>query len=83
MQKRKRGRSTHLWENGRRTCSYCGRKIPRHLMSADHMKPLSRGGYDKFKNIVPACKPCNHEKGSMTKDEYQKFLSARSAAEKP
>lgn len=75
--KRIRGRSKHLWENGKRTCAYCGRKIPRHQMSADHVKPLSRGGYDKFKNIVPACKTCNFEKADMTREEYLAFRARR------
>jgi len=29
---------------------------------ADHVKPLSKGGWDMLGNIRPACAPCNHSK---------------------
>lgn len=41
-------------------------------MTADHVKPLSRGGYDKRKNVVACCYRCNQEKRSMTVDELRR-----------
>ena len=34
------------------------------LATADHVIPLSRGGYDGHSNMVVACRPCNLAKGS-------------------
>lgn len=79
VRKRKRGRSRYLWEKGFRSCAYCGRRLGRSEITADHVKPLSGGGYDKLRNIVPACGPCNSEKGSMTREQYLALRAERQA----
>ena len=50
-------------------CMYCGRQLPGHLLTRDHLVPLSRGGDDCWSNVVAACRGCNHAKGSRTPDE--------------
>jgi 5-methylcytosine-specific restriction endonuclease McrA len=50
-------------------------------MTADHAKPLSRGGYDKRKNVVACCYRCNQEKGSMTVGEF--MAKRRNPGEQP
>lgn len=54
-----------------RCCYYCG--VPLTLAGAtkDHTTPVTRGGEDSLINIVPACWPCNHRKGTMTADEFR------------
>lgn len=47
-------------------CCYCDR-LAQHL---DHVHPLSKGGEDVAKNIVPACAPCNLSKGAKTLAEW-------------
>jgi 5-methylcytosine-specific restriction endonuclease McrA len=44
-------------------CAYCEKKeTKRHMLTQDHVIPLSKdGGYTKD-NIVPACKTCNSKK---------------------
>jgi len=42
-------------------CAYCG--SPDNL-TIDHVKPKTLGGRDEARNLVPACKSCNHAKGS-------------------
>jgi len=37
-------------------CYYCGAS---HLITMDHVKPLSKGGLHTASNVVPACKSCN------------------------
>jgi len=49
-------------------CAYCGRKGGR--LTRDHVVPLSRGGSDSIKNIVPACRKCNGRKRDLTLDEW-------------
>lgn len=43
-------------------CAYCGRQ-PR-ILTKDHVRPISRGGYHTASNIVPACERCNSRKGN-------------------
>ena len=41
-------------------CVYCGNPAT----TADHVRPLSRGGHEAEYNLVPACSPCNFGKGA-------------------
>jgi 5-methylcytosine-specific restriction endonuclease McrA len=41
-------------------CQYCGER--RHL-TKDHVHPLSKGGIDRWDNVVAACEACNGRKG--------------------
>ena len=47
------------------TCVYCGNNYELHQLTIDHVKPKSKGGEDIATNVVPACRRCNQEKGSM------------------
>lgn len=44
-------------------CAYCG--VQSSELTLDHVHPKTKGGEDLATNIVPACKRCNHEKGSF------------------
>ena len=50
-------------------CLYCGKQFPERMLTRDHILPLSRGGEDCWSNVVSACKPCNHAKGSRRPEE--------------
>jgi len=52
-------------------CFYCGEELP---LGPDHMTPLSKGGSNKFDNIVPACRSCNSRKHAKTFDEYMEYI---------
>jgi 5-methylcytosine-specific restriction endonuclease McrA len=47
-------------------CAYC----PSPADTRDHVIPLAEGGTDEIDNIVPACRPCNSRKGSLTVDAW-------------
>lgn len=49
-------------------CYYCEQRSI--YMEYDHVIPLSRGGTDRYWNIVRCCQTCNRRKGSMTDIEY-------------
>lgn len=50
------------WKN---CCAYCGQPpIDNKSLTIDHVKPRTRGGEDRTSNCIPACKECNHNKGS-------------------
>ena len=55
-----------LVEYGRR-CAYCRKQTELHV---EHVMPLSRGGTNRIANVVPACSPCNRDKGTLTVDEW-------------
>ncbi len=50
-------------------CHYCGKTFPPESLTLDHVVPISRGGHSNKGNCVPACKPCNSEKKSLTPAE--------------
>ncbi len=50
-------------------CLYCGTQHTRSELTRDHVLPLSRGGSDRWENVVAACKRCNWMKDAMTPEE--------------
>ena len=42
-------------------CAYCRCN---RATTLDHLKPKSKGGSSLRSNLIPACKTCNHDKGS-------------------
>jgi len=50
-------------------CLYCGNKFTRSELTRDHVLPISRGGTDRWENVVAACKRCNWMKDAMTPEE--------------
>ncbi len=47
----------HAWK-----CFYCGKQLNPRTLTKDHRNPLSKGGSDFARNLVPACKACNSGK---------------------
>ena len=58
-------------------CQYCGRSLPSHQMSLDHVIPRSRGGETNWENIVCSCVDCNTHKGGRTPHEARMKLIAQ------
>lgn len=44
-------------------CLRCNKKEPEICLTADHIKPLCRGGANDITNIQPLCMDCNLRKG--------------------
>lgn len=51
-----------LFQRDGQVCLYCGNPFPKHLLSRDHVRPLSQGGPDSWNNVVTACIRCNNRK---------------------
>ena len=51
----------------RNVCVYCGKA---KQLGPDHVVPISKGGSNYIKNILPACISCNSSKGARTFEEY-------------
>ena len=45
-------------------CFYC--QTEGVDLEIDHIHPVSRGGSNHYRNLVPACKSCNSSKGNKT-----------------
>jgi 5-methylcytosine-specific restriction endonuclease McrA len=65
-----------LFRRDKHTCLYCGREHRDSNLTRDHVKPISRGGRDKWRNVVTACKRCNARKGSRLPEEAHMPLLA-------
>jgi len=51
------------------TCQYCGERLPKAILTIDHVQPRSKGGETCWENVVAACASCNRRKGGRTPDE--------------
>jgi 5-methylcytosine-specific restriction endonuclease McrA len=58
-------------------CAYCGGSED---IQPDHVVPLSRGGSNSITNVVPACGPCNSDKGSKSLAEWYASRQTRGLA---
>jgi 5-methylcytosine-specific restriction endonuclease McrA len=56
----------HLFLRDGHRCGYCGRHRRelgvRERLTRDHLVPRSKGGADRWDNVVTACSSCNHAK---------------------
>lgn len=48
-------------------CQYCGQRFTPDHLTFDHVRPRAKGGVSSWTNVVTACAPCNHLKGSGSK----------------
>ena len=66
-----RKEARRLWREGIKACwnnqcAFCdGIPIADESLTLDHVKPKSAGGEDLTSNLIPACQPCNTDKGSI------------------
>ena len=53
------------------SCYYCGKQNA--WTHVDHVIPISRGGKNDPRNIVPACNSCNVSKRDRTEKEFEEY----------
>lgn len=58
-----------LYMLGNQRCAYCD-ELFTGLPEPEHVVPLSRGGRNDLGNLLPACRPCNIDKGDATPVEW-------------
>jgi 5-methylcytosine-specific restriction endonuclease McrA len=58
-----------LFRRDQNLCLYCGKHFADRDLSCDHVVPTSRGGRNVWKNVVAACRRCNHFKQDRTPEE--------------
>lgn len=60
-----------LLESNDWRCFYCKTKLgKKNQPTKDHVVPISKGGINSLKNIVPSCLKCNQDKGDMDVWEF-------------
>jgi 5-methylcytosine-specific restriction endonuclease McrA len=47
------------------------------LFTVDHITPISKGGTNKRKNLLPACTECNTAKADLYIDQFRKLLGGK------
>ena len=52
------------------SCLYCGKPLTEENFSADHFRPIDRGGSFDLDNVVVCCLSCNLAKGTMDGQEF-------------
>lgn len=57
-------------------CMYCGGEFPDSALTRDHVIPLSKGGRDRWSNVVAACRHCNTHKGNRRPEDARMRLLA-------
>lgn len=67
-------RLLQVWKRTRR-CAYCEGPC----QTIDHVIPLVRGGTNFIGNLLPACRSCNHRKGTRLLSEWR-YAVRRAAA---
>lgn len=65
-----------LFRRDQNVCLYCGKLFKECDLSRDHVLPASRGGQDRWTNVVTACRRCNARKGNCLLDECTMELIA-------
>jgi len=55
------------------TCQYCAKEFETKFLTFDHVIPRASGGKSTWQNVVAACSPCNHKKGSQLPKEAGMF----------
>lgn len=61
-------------------CAYCGKEIDYKDMQVDHFLPLRAwgiedAGTDDLKNLMPACRMCNHYKRANTLETFRRYIA--------
>lgn len=62
-----------LFKRDNNMCMYCGDYLYDCELTRDHVVPVSRGGKDRWENVVTACRECNHRKAAMRLKEIERF----------
>lgn len=65
-----------LFRRDANLCMYCGGQFRELHLTRDHVIPMSRGGRDRWSNVVTACRHCNTKKGNKTPEEARMALLA-------
>lgn len=58
-----------LFRRDQQICAYCAQVFHSELLTRDHVQPKSKGGKDRWENVVTACSGCNRYKDDRTPEQ--------------
>ena len=58
-----------LFRRDQNVCAYCGGSFHHEKLTRDHIHPSSKGGENKWQNVVTACGTCNKLKDDRTPEQ--------------
>ena len=58
-----------LFRRDKNVCGYCGNVFSFKELSRDHIVPVSKGGKNKWTNVVTSCMSCNKHKDARTPEQ--------------
>lgn len=58
-----------LFRRDKNVCGYCGNVFSFKELSRDHIVPVSKGGKNKWTNVVTSCMSCNKFKDARTPEQ--------------
>ncbi|MFQ5822190.1 MAG: HNH endonuclease [Candidatus Heimdallarchaeota archaeon] len=70
-----------IYDKTKGYCNWCGKKLAftnygkltrRGSWEVDHSNPVSKGGTNYRRNLVPSCPSCNRSKGTKRRRAYRK-----------
>jgi len=73
---------SYIFDKTHGHCWHCGKQLAwqnygmvgkRGAWEVDHSRPLSRGGTDYLRNLVPACIECNRSKRNLSSREFEEY----------
>ena len=64
-------RAAVLHRDGNKCC-YCGKSGKRNKLELDHVVPRSKGGPNRYDNLVAACHACNQKRGNQPLEVWLK-----------
>ena len=63
-----------LFRRDHHICAYCGDEFSESKLTRDHVHPTSRGGLNRWTNVVTACEACNKKKDNHLLSEISMDL---------
>ncbi len=66
-----------MYATQKKRCVGCEHELPLHVLTIDHITPLSRGGQHVISNLQLMCHTCNAIKGNRSMDYLRQQLQVR------
>jgi 5-methylcytosine-specific restriction endonuclease McrA len=73
---------SYIFDKNDGYCWHCGKRLSwknygrlgrKGAWEVDHSHPLSKGGTDYLRNLVPSCIECNRSKGNLRTREFENY----------
>lgn|SRR5208337_4029961 len=59
-----------IYERDNYKCQHCGKQLTRFTTTLDHVTPVSKGGDNRFENLITSCLDCNSKKNSRPLGDF-------------